>query len=603
MQVIFKELTKSFEETLLESLIKNEKKEEFEKIRKNLINQASKEEFGDYQCNICLVLSKIYKRNPREIAITFIETLKENKKISNLCQDLEIAGPGFINIKLKNNVLIEEIKSNIKCPRAGVPLSHKNNSHSQKKVIVDFSSPNIAKEMHVGHLRSTIIGDSISKIFEFRGYIVLRLNHIGDWGTQFGMLITQLKDLYSSDLKEIDRIKISDLVEFYKASKKRFDNDTEFQKRSREEVVKLQSGDEKSIEAWKLLCNQSRKEFDQIYKTLNIKIKERGESFYNPFLKSIIEDLNYKRILVEDQGAKCVFLDGMTNKEGNPLPLIIQKKDGGFNYATTDLAALRYRFNKEPYGDNAARIIYVTDHGQSNHFAGVFQVAKRANWIPKDCEVNHVPFGLVQGIDGKKLKTREGDTIKLKDLLSESVKRAKEDLLKRLENESRFENDNFILNTSKVIGIGAVKYADLSQNRITNYQFSFEKMLSLNGNTAPYLLYTLVRISGINRKNNMNEEAINLESISYSHDLEWKLIRKLLKFDEVIISIEKDLMPNRLCNYLFELCKTFNRFYDQVPILKGEIDTKISRLTLCALTEKTLKLSLELLGIETLERM
>ena len=603
MQVIFKELTKSFEETLLESLVKNEKKEEFEKIRKNLINQASKEEFGDYQCNICLVLSKIYKSNPREIATGFIETLKENKKISNLCENFEIAGPGFINIKLKNKVLIEAIKSNIKCPRAGVPLSHQNNSNSQKKVIVDFSSPNIAKEMHVGHLRSTIIGDSISKIFEFRGYIVLRLNHIGDWGTQFGMLITQLKDLYSGDLKEIDSFKISDLVEFYKASKKRFDNETEFQKRSREEVVQLQRGDKKSIEAWKLLCNQSRKEFDQIYKTLNIKIKERGESFYNPFLKSIIEDLNYKRILVEDQGAKCVFLDGMTNKEGNPLPLIIQKKDGGFNYATTDLAALRYRFNKEPYGDNAARIIYVTDHGQSNHFAGVFQVAKRANWIPKDCEVNHVPFGLVQGIDGKKLKTREGDTIKLKDLLSESVKRAKEDLLKRLENESRFENDDFILNTSKVIGIGAVKYADLSQNRITNYQFSFEKMLSLNGNTAPYLLYTLVRISGINRKNNMTEEAINLESISYSHDLEWKLIRKLLKFDEVIISIEKDLMPNRLCNYLFELCKTFNRFYDQVPILKGEMDKKISRLTLCTLTEKTLKLSLELLGIETLERM
>ncbi|MDC3118571.1 arginine--tRNA ligase [Prochlorococcus sp. AH-716-K03] len=604
MQVIFKELTKSFEESLLESLIKNEKKEEFEKIRKNLINQASKEEFGDYQCNICLVLSKVYKSNPREIAIAFIKTLKENKKISNLCENLEIAGPGFINIKLKNNILIEEIKSNIKCPRAGVPLSKNNkNNHSKKTVIVDFSSPNIAKEMHVGHLRSTIIGDSISKIFELRGYNVLRLNHIGDWGTQFGMLITHLKDLYSSNLKEIDKIKISDLVEFYKASKKRFDNEKEFQKRSREEVVKLQRGDQKSIEAWKLLCNQSRKEFDQIYKTLNIKIKERGESFYNPFLKSIIKDLNYKEILVEDQGAKCVFLDGMTNKEGNPLPLIIQKKDGGYNYATTDLAALRYRFNKKPDGDNASRIIYVTDHGQSNHFAGVFQVAKRANWIPKDCEVNHVPFGLVQGIDGKKLKTREGDTIKLKDLLSESIKRAKKDLLKRLESESRFETNEFILNTSKVIGIGAVKYADLSQNRITNYQFSFEKMLSLNGNTAPYLLYTLVRISGINRKNNMTEEALKLESITYSHDLEWKLIRKLLKFDEVIISIEKDLMPNRLCNYLFELCQTFNRFYDQVPILKGDMDTKISRLTLCALTEKTLKLSLKLLGIESLERM
>jgi len=602
MQVIFKELTICFEEILKDNLKKHEKKEEFAKIRKNLINQASKEEFGDYQCNICLVLSKIYKKNPREIAIEFVQTLKKNKKISILCEDLEIAGPGFINIKLKKNILIQEIKSNIKCPRVGIPLS-KNNTHAPEKVIVDFSSPNIAKEMHVGHLRSTIIGDSISKVFELRGYNVLRLNHIGDWGTQFGMLITQLKDIYSNNLEKINKIKISDLVEFYKASKKRFDNEKEFQNRSREEVVKLQSGDKKSIQAWKLLCNQSRKEFDQIYKILNIKIKERGESFYNPFLKSIIEDLDSKKILKEDQGAKCVFLDGMKNKEGNPLPLIIQKNDGGFNYATTDLAAIRYRFNKEPDGDSAKRIIYVTDHGQSSHFAGVFQVAKRANWIPEFCELNHVPFGLVQGIDGKKLKTREGDTIKLKDLLSESVKRAKEDLLKRLENENRHETDAFISNTSRAIGIGAVKYADLSQNRITNYQFSFEKMLSLNGNTAPYLLYTLVRISGINRKNNMSEDDINSESISYSNDIEWKLIRKLLKFDEVIISIEKDLMPNRLCNYLFELCQTFNRFYDQVPILKGEIDTKISRLTLCTLTEKTLRLSLEILGIESLDRM
>jgi len=604
MQIIFKELKNIFEEVLLDNLLKNEKGEYFENISKNLIHQASKEEFGDYQCNVCLVLSKIYKRKPREIALSFVQTLKENKKISNLCEELEIAGPGFINIKLKNNILIEEIKSKIICPRAGVPLSLENDkSYFPKKVIVDFSSPNIAKEMHVGHLRSTIIGDSIAKIFELRGYIVLRLNHIGDWGTQFGMLITQLKDIYSNNLKEIDKIKISDLVEFYKTSKSRFDNEKEFQKRSREEVVKLQSGDQQSIKAWKLLCNQSRKEFGEIYKVLNIKIKERGESFYNPYLSSIIEELDHKKILVEDQGAKCVFLDDMTNKEGNPLPLIVQKKDGGFNYATTDLAAIRYRFNSNEDGDNANRIIYVTDHGQANHFAGVFQVAKKANWIPEDCEVNHVPFGLVQGIDGKKLKTREGDTIKLKDLLSESIKRAKEDLLKRLGNERRVETDEFISKTSRVIGIGAVKYADLSQNRITNYQFSFEKMLSLSGNTAPYLLYTLVRISGINRKNKMNDENINSESISYTLDLEWKLIRKLLKFDEVIISIEKDLMPNRLCSYLFELCQTFNRFYDQVPILKAEIDSKISRLTLCALTEKTLKLSLDLLGIESLERM
>ena len=604
MLIILKELTKNFEISLLDSLEKNNKKEEFENLSKNLITQSSKEEFGDYQCNVCLSLSKIYKKNPREISNDFVNLLNENKSIAKLCKSLDIAGPGFINIKLKDDVLINEIKLNTQCQRAGVPLIKKNlNNGLSNKVIIDFSSPNIAKEMHVGHLRSTIIGDSISRIFELRGYEVLRLNHIGDWGTQFGMLITQLKDLYSNDLKEIEKIKISDLVEFYKASKKRFDNESEFQKRSRDEVVKLQSGESKSIQAWKLLCDQSRKEFDEIYQNLNIKINERGESFYNPFLKGVIEELNFKKILVEDQGAKCVFLDGMTNKEGKPLPLIIQKKDGGFNYATTDLAAIKYRFNKAPNGDDASRIIYVTDHGQANHFAGVFQVAKRAKWIPDKCQLDHVPFGLVQGIDGKKLKTREGETIRLKDLLKEAVRRAKEDLLKRLENENRYETEEFISHTSRIIGLGAVKYADLSQNRITNYQFSFDKMLSLNGNTAPYLLYTLVRISGIKRKNDFVYDSKDLQSINYENQSEWKLIRKLLKFDEVIISIEKDLMPNRLCNYLFELCQTFNRFYDQVPILKEEKYIKISRLNLCDLTAKTLKLSLELLGIETLERM
>tara|TARA_Y100001968_G_scaffold328033_1_gene374336 strand:- start:525 stop:2339 length:1815 start_codon:yes stop_codon:yes gene_type:complete len=604
MLFIFKELTKNFEQSLLDSLEKNNKKQEFENLRKNLVTHSSKEEFGDYQCNVCLVLSKIYKKNPRDIASDIIKNLNKNQSISKLCESLEIAGPGFINIKLKGEVLINEVKSNIKCPRAGVPLTSKNiNNGVSNKVVVDFSSPNIAKEMHVGHLRSTIIGDSISRIFELRGYEVLRLNHIGDWGTQFGMLITQLKYLYSNDLKEINKIKISDLVEFYKTSKKRFDNESEFQERSREEVVKLQRGDSQSNKAWKLLCDQSRREFGSIYKKLNIKINERGESFYNRFLKSVVEELNFKKILVEDQGAKCVFLDGIINKEGKPLPLIIQKKDGGFNYATTDLAAIRYRFNKGPDGDDASRIIYVTDHGQANHFAGVFQVAKRANWIPEHCQVDHVPFGLVQGIDGKKLRTREGETVRLKDLLSEAVRRAKKDLLKRLENENRYEKEEFISHTSRVIGLGAVKYADLSQNRMTNYQFSFDKMLSLNGNTAPYLLYTLVRISGINRKNGFTYDSEDSQSIKYEHKTEWKLIRKLLQFDEVIVSIEKDLMPNRLCNYLFELCQTFNRFYDQVPILKDEKSKKISRLKLCTLTAKTLRLSLELLGIETLERM
>ena len=472
----------------------------------------------------------------------------------------------------------------------------------KSKIVIDFSSPNIAKEMHVGHLRSTIIGDTLAKVFEIRGYEVLRLNHVGDWGTQFGMLITHLKDVFPEALQNSKNVNIGDLVKFYKISKKRFDEEIDFQNQAREEVVKLQNGDEDSISAWKILCSESRKEFDSIYKKLDIKIEERGESFYNPFLKTIVEELNEKGISTEDQGAICVFLDGINNREGNRLPLIIQKKDGGYNYATTDLAALKYRFSEGPNGDSANRIIYVTDQGQSNHFSAIFQVATKANWIPKRCKVDHVPFGLVQGLDGKKLKTREGETIRLKDLLNESVNRAKQDLINRLNEEKRDEDIDFIEHTSKVIGIGAVKYADLSQNRNSNYQFSFDKMLALNGNTAPYLLYTLVRISGINRKRG-SEIMPDNKGINYEDDAEWKLIKKLLKFDEVLISIEEDLMPNRLCNYLFELCQIFNRFYDQLPILKAESKTIFSRLLLCSLTEKTLKLSLDLLGIESLERM
>jgi len=598
MLKIHQELTHHFESSLEESLIKNNKSSKFEISKSNIITNSSKEEFGDFQSNISLTLSKIYRKNPREIASEFIEILKNKIEIQNLCETIEIAGAGFINIKLKKKVLINQLVLKSLCPRLGIPLIENN-----QKVIVDFSSPNIAKEMHVGHLRSTIIGDSLSRLLELRGYEVLRINHIGDWGTQFGMLITHLKDVYPEALKKSDKINLGDLVEFYKASKKRFDNEEIFKKKSREEVVKLQSGDKDSIFAWQLLCNQSRKEFGSIYEILNIRIIERGESFYNKYLNQVIDELRKKNILVEDQGAQCVFLDGMQNKEGKPLPLIIQKKDGGFNYASTDLAAIRYRFSKMPEGDGANKIIYVTDHGQANHFSGVFQVAEKAKWIPKNCQVNHVPFGLVQGSDGKKLKTREGKTIRLKDLINESIKRANEDLKKRLSKEERKEELDFIEKTSRVIGISAIKYADLSQNRITNYQFSFEKMLALNGNTAPYLLYSLVRISGINRKNNTNQEQIDFHKISFKDNAEWSLIKKLLKLDEIIITVENDFMPNRLCNYLFELCQTFNRFYDKLNILKEEENIKNSRLALCFLTEKTLKLGLNILGIETLERM
>ena len=600
----FNILKRYFTYSLKKSLEENNKFSEFDKFKKNIIVPSSKEEFGDYQSNISLILSKCYGKNPKIIASEIIKLVKKNKEIIDIVESLEVAGPGFINISVKKNIFVEKLIENLKCQRVGIPLAYSENDKDiNKKIIVDFSSPNIAKEMHVGHLRSTIIGDSISRIYELRGYDVLRINHVGDWGTQFGMLIAYLKDEFPKNLNNISEIDIGDLVSFYKKSKIKFDNQAEFQRKAREEVIKLQSGNKDSIAAWKLLCNQSRKEFDLIYKVLNINIKERGESFYNTFLKSIVEELKLKNIAEEDDGAQCVFLDGLTNKEGGSLPLIIQKKDGGYNYATTDLAAIKYRFSEKDKGDGAKKIIYVTDQGQSNHFYGIFQVAHKAKWIPENCEAIHVPFGLVQGNDGKKLKTREGKTIRLKDLLKESINRAKEDLLVRIKSEKREEDNQFIDKTSMVIGIGAVKYADLSQNRITNYQFSFDKMLALNGNTAPYLLYTLVRIAGINRKNDFKGDNFKNDLIAYENLYEWKLLKKLLKYDEIILSVENDLMPNRLCNYLFELCQTFNRFYDQLPILKADKKIRISRLALCSLTEKTLRLSLNLLGIETLERM
>jgi arginyl-tRNA synthetase len=310
-------------------------------------------------------------------------------------------------------------------------------------------------------------------------------------------------------------------------------------------------------------------------------------------------------LLVVDDGARCVFLEGVSGKDGKPLPVIVQKSDGGFNYATTDLAAIRYRFGPSPAGDGARRVIYVTDAGQANHFAGVFQVARRAGWVPEDGRLEHVPFGLVQGEDGKKLKTRAGDTVRLRDLLDEAVERAEADLRRRLEEEGRQEDDVFIQQVATTVGLAAVKYADLSQNRITNYQFSFDRMLALQGNTAPYLLYAVVRIAGIARKGG-DLEGISVAAahpLSFNEPQEWALVRELLKFDAVIAEVEEELLPNRLCTYLFELSQVFNRFYDQVPVLKADEPARASRLALCRLTANTLKLGLGLLGIPTLERM
>jgi arginyl-tRNA synthetase len=558
------------------------------------LGAASKPEFGDFQANGALPLARPLGKAPRAIAAAVVEQLVADPAFAALALPPQIAGPGFINLTVRPEVLAAEVRRRVGDPRLGVPTAE----GPLTPVIVDFSSPNIAKEMHVGHLRSTIIGDALARVLAFRGHPVLRLNHVGDWGTQFGMLITHLKEVAPEALEQADAVDLGDLVSFYRQAKARFDSDPSFQATSREEVVRLQGGDPVSLGAWTLLCAQSRQEFQQIYDRLDVQLAERGESFYNPFLPAVVRDLREAGLLVEDAGAECVFLE-----EGKP-PVIVEKSDGGFNYATTDLAAIRYRFAAPPQGDGARRVIYVTDAGQANHFAAVFEVARRAGWVPEGAQLEHVPFGLVQGDDGKKLKTRSGDTVRLKDLLDEAVQRAEADLRARLEEEGRQEEEGFIQEVATAVGLGAVKYADLATNRITNYQFSFDRMLALQGNTAPYLLYAVVRLAGIVRRGGEAAAAEAVpNSLLFSDPLEWALVRELLRFDVVIQEVEEDLLPNRLCTYLFELSQSFNRFYDQVPVLRAEGRERGTRLALCRLCADTLKLGLGLLGIPTLERM
>ncbi|WNF16281.1 arginine--tRNA ligase [Microcystis aeruginosa] len=556
-----------------------------------LIVAASNPRFGDYQCNISLSLAKELKQKPREVAATLLKNLE----IDDLCQTPEIAGPGFINLTLKPSYLETQLKDLIIDNRLGVAAAN-----PSQKIIVDFSSPNIAKEMHVGHLRSTIIGDCIARILEFRHHQVIRLNHVGDWGTQFGMLITYLQEAYPRALTQADALDLGDLVSFYKKAKIRFDEDENFKETARQAVVKLQSGDPQSRQAWQLLCQQSRREFQKIYDILDIKLTERGESFYNPYLETVIRELDQQGLLTEDNGALCVFLDGFTNKEGDPLPLIVKKSDGGYNYATTDLAAICYRVRQ----DKAERIIYVTDAGQANHFAQVFQVAKKAGFLPDNVAVVHVAFGLVLGEDGKKLKTRSGETVKLQELLDQAIACSLADLEKRLASEEREETGDFIANTAETVGLSAVKYADLSQNRNSNYVFSYDKMLNLQGNTAPYMLYAYARVQSISREGGINFQDLSANSpLILKDESELILAKQLLQLPEVISAVEEDLLPNRLCDYLYELSKKYNRFYENCPVLKAAEPIKTSRLVLCDLTARTLKLGLSLLGIPVLERM
>lgn len=554
------------------------------------ITQSTQSSFGHYQCNSAMKLSKILRLPPQKIAQAALEAA--NSLLGDELAKLEVAGPGFMNISLSTAMLESCCNKMLHDSNLAIEKT------TPKKVVIDFSSPNIAKEMHVGHLRSTIIGESISRILTFLGHDVLRLNHVGDWGTAFGMLIAYIKLYEPSVISDPDSAELPRLVQFYKAAKAKFDEDADFKKQSQLEVVALQGGEPQALKIWALICQISRKSYQEIYDILDIDLIERGESFYNPYLKSTIEELEQKGIVEVSDGAKCLFLEGYTNREGEPLPFMLQKSDGGFNYATTDMAAIKHRIFEEK-GD---WLIYVTDIGQATHFAMLYKAAEKAGWLDRQKNrVDHVPFGLVLGPDGKKFKTRSGDTERLIDLIHTAVDKAQAILEAKETEQARGLDAQQITQIANALGVNAIKYADLSSNRIHDYQFSYDRMLQFEGNTAAFLMYAYVRIHGIKRQ--LEEKGIVAQTVplSIQHDSEIALALHLAQFNESLDSIADDLLPHRLCEYLYLLAEKYNAFFRDCRVIGSEEQDK--RLQLCGLAERVLKQGMQLLGLKTVERM
>ena len=547
-----------------------------------LLNLSGKPQFGDYQANGAMGAAKKMKTNPRELA----QKILNQADLQDIAEKIEIAGPGFINITLKNEFITQSLEQCLDIPVI-----------EQKNIVIDYSAPNLAKEMHVGHLRSTIIGDALARVLEYQGQNVIRQNHMGDWGTQFGMLIAELElELSQGEQAELA---LSDLEVFYQQSKKHFDADPEFADTARAYVVKLQSGDTNCIKLWKQFIDVSIAHNSEIYKNLNVGLTAKHikpESAYNNDLQWIVEDLEAKQLAVESDGAKVVFLDELADKNGDPSPMIVQKSGGGFLYATTDLAALKYRVEEL----NAHRILYFIDARQSLHMKQVFTTSKKANYASENVSLEHHAFGTMMGKDGKPFKTRTGGTVKLADLLIESVERA--DKLVREKNTNL--NEQEITEIARKVGIGAVKYADLSKTRTNDYIFDWDAMLSFEGNTAPYLQYAYTRIFSIFRKANIDLDTFSAK-VKLTTSEEKQLALKLLQFNEVVNQVAIDCYPHSLCNFLFELSSLFMSFYELCPILKSDIEheTAQSRLQLCAYSACILKKGLDLLGIEVMEKM
>jgi len=540
-----------------------------------------------YQVNVAMSLGKALRRPPREVAQALLAELD----LSGLCAagGIEVAGPGFINLTLKDEVLAAALTELLASPNLGVPRAD-----VLDVCVIDYGSPNIAKEMHVGHLRSSIIGDTLCRVLAYRGHTVIRQNHIGDWGTPFGMLIEQLVDVQQEGAALLDP---SQLGDFYRAARVKFDTDPGFADRARTRVVSLQAGDPQTLKLWQQFVDSSKRYMAAVFERLGVQLSDadvRGESFFNAKLPEISEDLLARGIAVIDDGALCVFPPGFSGREGEPLPLIVRKKDGGYGYGATDLAALRFRH--EQLG--GTRLLYVVGSPQQQHLAMVFEVAKMAGWLAAPVRAEHVAFGSVLGDDRKMLKSRSGENIKLIELLDEAVERAAAAVLER--NPDLPQEERAIV--ARQVGIGAVKYADLSSDRIKDYVFDWKRMVAFEGNTGGYLQYAHARIQSIIRKA-ASDGGASAGAMLVAAPAERALALELLSFGRALSEVETSLEPHKLCGYLYALAVSFSTFFNECPVLKSEPAERASRLALCALTARTLATGLDLLGIEAPERM
>lgn len=551
-----------------------------------MVAPAKKAGFGDYQANGAMAAAKKTGTNPRDLASKIVAHLD----LEGIAEKIEIAGPGFINIHLNPGWLSEQLAGAERDPALAIRPAGR-----PQTIVVDYSSPNLAKEMHVGHLRSTIIGDALVRILERLGHKVIRQNHVGDWGTQFGMLIAELEEqMNDSDSADMA---LADLEVFYQQAKAHFDREQTFADKARDYVVKLQSGDKKTLELWQKFKQISLEHSAEIYRKLNVTLTDDdvcGESFYNDDLAPLVSELQAQGLCQEDQGAQVVFLPELADKEGKPSPVIVQKQGGGFLYATTDLAAIRYRANTL----KADRILYFIDARQSLHMQQVFTLARKAGFVSDQVSLEHHAFGTMMGADGKPFKTRSGGTVKLAALLDEAIERAAAVIT---EKNPELENPREV---ARKVGIGAVKYADLSKTRTHDYVFNWETMLSFEGNTAPYLQYAYARVQSIFRKAGVDPESI-AGPVAISEEQEKALAIKLLQFGEVLEQVAEEAMPHVLCTYLYDIASLYMRFYEACPILKSGVDAaaRDSRLRICHAVGRTIEAGLDMLGIEVSDRM